>query len=227
MVRTLVALCLGLGLGITLTGDAFGAGTDEHLYVGVSKCKTCHKKKLIGNQYGAWQDAKHSKAFESLKSEDAIKLAKEKGIAGPPHEAEECLKCHATAFGLKPEQLAKKPLKLADGIQCESCHGPGKDYRKKKVMADHDKSLAAGMWDAAKDEKICMECHNEDATGWDPQKYELADGSKVGFDFEKAKEEIAHLIPEDVKGKYLEVEKKLKAEKRARGEAEEEEEEEE
>jgi hypothetical protein len=227
MVRTLVALCLGLGLAFALSGDTVGASKGDHKYVGVNKCKTCHKKELIGNQFGKWQDAKHSKAFDTLKTDEAIKIAKEKGIAGPPHEADDCLKCHATGFGLKAEQLAKKPLKLSNGVQCESCHGPGKDYRKKKVMSDHDKSIAAGMWEPGEDEKICTECHNEDATGWDPAKYELADGSKVGFDFEKAKEEIAHPIPEDVKGKYLEVEKKLKAERKARGEADEEEEEDE
>ena len=47
----------------------------------------------------------------------------------------------------------------------------------------------------------------------------------MGFDFEQAKEKIRHPIPEDVKGKYLEVEEKLRAEKKARGEAVEEDEE--
>ena len=43
--------------------------------------------------------------------------------------------------------------------------------------------------------------------------------AKAGFDFAQAVKEIAHPIPEDVKGHYIEIEKKLKAEKRARGEA--------
>ena len=37
-------------------------------------------------------------------------------------------------------------------------------------------------------------------------------------------EKIAHPIPEDVKGNYIEMEKKLKAEKRAAGKADEDEE---
>jgi hypothetical protein len=227
MVRTLAALWLGLGLVLTLGGNTVGAPESEHKYAGLRRCTNCHKKELIGDQYGKWKEARHAKAFESLKSEEALKIAKEKGIEGPPHEAGECLKCHATAYGLKPEQVARRPLQLSNGVQCESCHGPGQDYRRKRVMADHEKSLAAGLWLPGEDETICTECHNEDATGWDPAKYELADGSKVGFDFEQAKEEIAHPIPEDVKGKYLEVERKLRAERRARGEPVEEEEEEE
>jgi hypothetical protein len=225
MFRTFVALGLGLGLALTLAGDAVGASTDGHKYVGVKKCKSCHKKKLIGNQYAKWQEAKHSQAFETLKGEEAIKLAKEKGIAKPPHEAEECLKCHATGYGLKPDQIAKKPLLLSDGVQCESCHGPGNDYKKKKIMADHDKSVAGGMWEPGEDEKICTNCHNDESPSWDPGKYELAGGGTAGFDHEQAKEEIAHPIPEDVKGRYIEIEKERKAKKKKKGGAADEDEE--
>jgi hypothetical protein len=127
-----------------LGGVGSAVAADDFKYVGASKCKSCHKKELIGNQYGAWAEAKHSKAFETLKSEDAAKIAKEKGLTVPAHEADECVKCHATAFGLTEAQVAKKPLKVSDGVQCESCHGPGSKYRKKKTMSDHDKSVAAG-----------------------------------------------------------------------------------
>ena len=133
------------------------------------------------------------------------------------------MKCHATGYGLKREQLAKRPLKLFDGVQCESCHGPGKDYAKKKIMSDRDKALAAGMWEPGEDEKICTDCHNDESPSWDIGKYELAGGGTAGFDFEQAKEEIAHPIPEDVKGRYLELEKQKKAKKKGRGQAEEEE----
>lgn len=219
---------IGLGLGMILAAIAVEARAqaDEHQYVGVKKCRSCHKKELIGDQYGVWKDAKHSQAYETLKGEEAVKLAKEKGITGPPHEAEECLKCHATAYGLEASQM-KYDLDVSDGVQCESCHGPGADYRKKKTMSDHDKSVANGLQDPGENEKICTECHNDESPSWDTTKYELADGSTVAFDFELAKKEIEHPIPEDVKGKYLEVEKKLKAERKARGEPEEEDEEDE
>jgi len=217
--RTMLKALTGalLGLSLIVIGVPADAASKEPKYVGAKKCKSCHKKELIGNQYKAWAEAKHAGAFESLASDEALKEAKEAGITTPPQEAEECLKCHATAAIVKAEELAKKPLKMTDGVQCESCHGPGSLYRKKKVMADHDKSVAAGL--VIPDEEVCLKCHNDESPSWDPKKYELADGSTAGFDFDQAAEEIAHMIPEDVKGKYIEIEKKRKAEKKARGEA--------
>lgn len=187
------------------TWAALPATAAEPQYVGASGCKSCHKKDLIGDQYGEWLKGEHHKAFETLDSHKARKIAEERGLAKPPQESPECLKCHATAFGLTPAQIKKKPLALEDGVQCESCHGPGSLYKKKKTMSDYDKAVAAGMWDPHKDQKICTKCHNSDSPTWDAS----------GFDFEKAKEKIEHPIPEAVKGRYLE---EVKARK-ARGEA--------
>jgi len=113
---------------------------------------------------------------------------------------------HRTAYGKPASAFKKKPLKTSNAVQCESCHGPGSRFAKKKTMSDHDKAVTAGLWEAGKDEKICTACHNSDGPTWDPAK---------GFDYEAAKKKIAHPIPADVKGKYIEVEKKLKAEKAA------------
>ena len=149
--------------------------------------------------------ATHSKAYETLKGEKAAEIAKEKGITTPPHETKECLQCHVTAYGLPASAFDKnKLLKSSDGIQCESCHGPGKDYRKKKTMSDRDKAVAKGMWEPENDEKICTACHNADSPTWDATK---------GFDHEEAMKKIAHPIPEDVKGKYLEILAKRRAER--------------
>jgi hypothetical protein len=106
-----------------------------------------------------------------------------------------------TGYGLPATAFAKKPLDAEDGVQCESCHGPGSDYKKKKTMADHAKSVAAGMWEPDKDEKICLNCHNDQSPTWDAAK---------GFDFEARKKDIAHPIPEDVKGNYIAMEKAAK-----------------
>lgn len=195
-------LSLALTLAVvTLAGSGLAA---DHKYVGIKGCKNCHNKELIGDQLGAWKKDDHSKAYETLKGEKALDIAKKKGLAGPPHEAKECLECHVTAFGAEASAFDKGPLPAADGVQCESCHGPGKDYRKKKVMSDHEKSIAAGMWSPEKEVSICTHCHNDKSPTWD---------AAVGFDFEKAKAKFPHGIPKDVKGKYLEIVKKRKAEK--------------
>jgi hypothetical protein len=181
-----IALAIGMGLALGWT-DAAPA---EPQYVGEKKCRSCHRKKRIGNQYRAWKEGRHSQAFASLKGEEALEIARERGLTSPPREAEECVKCHVTAFGEHPSEFARKPLAHEDGVQCESCHGPGSRYRKKKIMSDHAKAVAAGMWEPDKDEKICTSCHNEGSPFWDPA---------VGFDFEKSKEKIAHPIPAEFK----------------------------
>lgn len=184
----------------------------EHDYVGVAKCRTCHKKELMGNQVAAWRDGPHHRALETLKNEQSLAIAAERNL-GPPHEAAECLSCHVTAHGVPPIRIAHD-LDAEDGVQCESCHGPGRDYRKKKIMSDREVAVAKGLQDPAENERVCTACHNENSPTFDPGRYVLPDGTTMGFHFGMAKERILHPIPEDVKGKFVELEKKLKAEGR-------------
>jgi hypothetical protein len=187
---------------------ARGAGAEPpHQYVGAAKCKTCHAKELIGDQYGVWRTKDpHRRAFATLQTEASRAIAAERGLATPAHEAPECLECHVTAFGVPATQVATL-LAPAEGVQCESCHGPGRDYRKKKIMSDHELAHAKGLWHAADDATICTKCHNERSPTFDTKRYTLGGGGTTGFDFEQAKARIAHPIPEHVKGKYLELEK--------------------
>ncbi|MBI5365446.1 MAG: cytochrome C554 [Planctomycetes bacterium] len=155
-----------------------------HNYVGVDKCKVCHKSEAKGNQHGKWLESKHSKAYATLASEESKKVAKEKGIADP-QKAPECLRCHTTAFGVAAEALGEK-FKVEEGVQCEACHGPGADYQKKEIMKDVEKAKAAGM--TLPDEKVCTKCHNKDSPFYKE------------FDFKKFAEKIAHPNPNKGKG---------------------------
>ena len=196
-------------LGVARTGATQPSTTVEHSFVGVKKCGTCHGKELIGDQVAAWREDPHAHAFDRLRDERSLAIAREKGLAAPPHESAECLACHVTAHGVAPAWIAYE-LDPADGVQCESCHGPGKDYRKKKVMSDTDKAAAAGLWDAGEDASICTACHNAASPTWDPKRFRRPDGTTSPFDFEVAKAMHRHPIPEDVKGRYLELEKERK-----------------
>lgn len=188
------SLFISLTISIVVSLCSAPALAQEYKYTGVRDCSRCHKKELMGDQEAVWKKTAHSRAFKTLKGEEALKIAKEKGMTVPPHESDDCVRCHATAFGVTPEQVEKRPLSLNNGVQCESCHGPGSEYKGNEVMSDHDQSVAAGMWEPNKDEKICTVCHNDESPSF------------KGFDYEKAKEEIAHPIPEHVKGHYLELE---------------------
>ncbi|KAA3615308.1 MAG: cytochrome C554 [Calditrichaeota bacterium] len=162
---------------------AFAQEKAPSMFIGADGCKTCHKKEKSGAQFGKWQKARHSKAYATLASEEALKIAKEKGI-GNPQKAAECLKCHVTAYNVKAALLGKK-YAVEDGVGCESCHGAGSNYKKKKTM----KAITAGTLDGATvglikpDKKLCLGCHNDESPTF------------VAFDYEKALEKIAHPIP--------------------------------
>jgi len=163
---------------LVLSMIAFAADKPE--YVGASKCKTCHKAEKNGAQYLKWESKKHSKAYESLKSDEAKKKAEVMGVKDPLKD-EKCLSCHTTAYGAKN---VAKSFKIEEGVSCEACHGPGSLYKKSSIMKDHKKSVEAGMV-AKVDEKICAQCHKKDTPGHE-NKFTT---------FEKEFAKIAHPVP--------------------------------
>jgi len=171
---------------------ASAASAGKHEYVGVDKCKTCHKKEAIGDQYGKWRESNLAKAFKTLGTDQAKKWAAEAGV-GDPQTDGACVECHVTAYKA-PAELVSSKFDRADGVQCEACHGAGKDYRKKKIMMDRDQAIANGL--VIPDEKACLTCHNDRSPSWDPARYTSADGTKTGFDFKQALAAIAHPVPE-------------------------------
>jgi hypothetical protein len=168
-------------------------------YVGVKKCKTCHKKAKDGNAYKIWSGTKHAKAFELLGSAKAKKKAKELGISKDPQKALECLICHVAGAQLPKSQFAKS-FKATDGVQCENCHGPGSKYRKKKIMKKIRAERLKGKFATAKkvglihaNEKTCTsQCH---------QPERVVDGvtyinpSFKPFNYKERLKKIAHPMP--------------------------------
>ncbi|MGD8305282.1 MAG: cytochrome c family protein [Ignavibacteria bacterium] len=156
---------------------------DNHSYVGVEVCGKCHKSEKQGQQLSIWQDSKHSKAYETLKTEKADQIASEKGYTTKAIETEDCLKCHAVGYNLDASLLDKK-FKVEDGVQCESCHGPGSDYKSRKIMKDREQSVANGLIVYENTEDFCTNCHNEESPTF------------VKFVFEEMWEKIKHSIPQ-------------------------------
>lgn len=154
------------------------------IYQGSASCKKCHFTKKSGAAYKVWEGTKHAQAFEVLASEQAMTIAKGKGIADP-QKADECLQCHVTAHGVDAKLLGPK-FSHEEGVGCEVCHGAGSEYNDKEVK----EAVVAGKMDAKSvgllkpTEADCKKCHNENSPSYKP------------FDFEKAKKEIAHPTPE-------------------------------
>ena len=187
-----VILVLAGFAALTLGGD--------FTYKGVNTCKMCHRSVEKGNQFGSWSESRHAAAYETLKSEASVKIATDMGLEAAPHEAGECLSCHTTGWStvsgyqiLSAEFIADEENKRAvrtneslANVGCESCHGPGSEYRSKSTM----EGLYNGEIDPATvglippTEALCQSCHNEKSPTFQ------------GFDFEEMITKITHPYPE-------------------------------
>jgi cytochrome c peroxidase len=176
MPRLVITLLLGIGV---VTSYTLG----QNKYVGTKMCKACHNSAKQGKQYEVWSKTAHAEAYKTLTTEKANEIAKAKGITKPAAEAPECLECHAKPVNPK---LAERMYDPKDGVQCETCHGPGSAYKNMVVMKDKAKAIAAGLTDF-KDkeviEKWCKTCHNEKSPTF------------KGFKFDEMWGKIKHPIP--------------------------------
>jgi len=175
--------------------------TAQRQYVGNSKCKICHNKPSEGEQWTKWKDSKHSHAYELLSSDEALQVAKKIGLKTKPNETPRCLGCHVTGYNTETKS-APADIKLEDGVQCESCHGPASEHLKdgKKLMMMKDRSGFDVYAHILKpDEKTCRTCHNDKNPTYDPKRYKLEDGTTADFDFKQAYAKIAHPNPKHEK----------------------------
>lgn len=177
-------------LGFLLWQAPALAQSEKPSYIGAEACGKCHKRESTGNQLGQWQQSAHAKAYATLGTPEAKRVAAEKGIADPQKDGK-CLKCHVTAYGVdaaliaKPSAEGEAGFRTEDGVQCESCHGPGSLYKPRKVMKSREASVAAGL--IIPDEKTCKQCHNAESPSYKE------------FNYEESKKKILH--PNPNKGK--------------------------
>ncbi len=140
-----------------------------NIYAGVQRCKICHETDDMGNQYTVWEHSKHAKAYETLLTDESAEIAQSWGLSLPANEAPECLKCHVTGYNNAKAEFGKKFSK-EEGIQCESCHGPGEVYRKENIMCDRELSIVNGL--ILPKPEDCLTCHNEESPKYKTFSYE-------------------------------------------------------
>ena len=153
-------LLMGMFLFLVSFADA-----QDAKYIGAAKCKMCHNKAEKGEQYNKWLASPHAKAMASLKGDEA--------------KNPKCLKCHSTAACGDQGLIAS--ITVAEGVSCESCHGPGSLYKVATVMKDQKLALSKGM--IIPDEKVCKKCHNEESPNY------------KGFNYKEYVAKIAHDDP--------------------------------
>jgi excinuclease UvrABC ATPase subunit len=78
-------------------------------------------------------------------------------------------------------------FKIEDGVQCETCHGPGSAYKDMKIMKDKNLAVENGLIVHDNNEVFCVSCHNSESQTF------------VKFDFNEAWDKIKHDIPQENK----------------------------
>ncbi len=173
--------------GLVAAGSALRAAPAKPVYIGARMCGQCHDGEGMGNQFSRWLHSKHSRAWASLATPEAREIARISGIRENPLDSFTCLGCHAT--GADSEDWEKdETYRLEDGVQCETCHGPGSEYAEEKVMRNREAAMMAGL--RMPTAQTCETCHLVKGT-------HVAVLSSPTVDVEKGLEEIAHPTPDN------------------------------
>lgn len=102
-------------------------------YISAKTCKGCHEQ-----EYLQWSATRHAFAYQTL-------LKKERYF--DPN----CVSCHTTGFGYATGFLIGDQNSTLKGVQCETCHGPGKQHAG-NPKKDNIRS--------GKNTSLCLQCHD-------------------------------------------------------------------
>lgn len=161
---SLSGLC---GLAIAAPTEPAPAPKPASPYVGSVGCAAmgCHNGMGVagrpGNEYSTWIRDPHAKAYSVLFNTTSQQMSRNLGRSEPAYKDKQCLACHATPAP------SDHPEALADGVGCESCHGPARDWRAIHYQPGWKTLDAAGKAkfgmvdtkDLAARAKRCAECH--------------------------------------------------------------------
>lgn len=154
--------------------------TSQNL-LGVNSCvaASCHGGGRLseGRSFAAYQiwarKDPHATAFATLSNAESRQMMTllNKGKNGPAADATQdvrCLSCHSTTEVSDGRALVAAEHHLRDGVGCESCHGPAKEWlglhstREWKTLTAEQKS-EHGFLDTTTDlaarVKMCADCH--------------------------------------------------------------------
>ena len=105
----------------------------ENGYTSAAACQRCHEQ-----EYLQWAATRHAFAYETL-------LKKERYFDVG------CVSCHTTGFGYPTGFRIGEQDSTLKGVQCETCHGPGKQH----VGNPKKSNIRSGA-----DTSLCLECHD-------------------------------------------------------------------
>lgn len=142
-------------------------------FVGVKTCARCHQAEPE-SPFHLWQASKHAGAYRTLQTHSESEPRKCRdldlwiveigrgvryGLPRPAPESRECLPCHTTAFGLD-RRLVAPSFDPKDGVQCESCHGPGSAHAESAALEGANARAGLRRFpDERAVQALCRTCH--------------------------------------------------------------------
>jgi hypothetical protein len=129
-------------------------------FVGAETCGMCHKTEKAGKQFDIWKSTKHSQAYKVLLTAKADSIALSRGFKTAAVKTDECMGCHTSGYKEATEMMGVK-FHIEDGVQCETCHGPGSNYKTVTIMKNKDLAITNGLMLFTNLEGYCVKCHNE------------------------------------------------------------------
>lgn len=156
LASTAVAVLAAPGDVISLERPLLKA-TDS-TFVGAIRCQACHQR-----EYDHWQRTTHATTYDR--------------VTGQSHRDSqtECNRCHTTGAGFESgfESIEKTPQLV--GVQCESCHGPGKKHLDSLERSGTDPAYRCESCDVKRN---CLPCHTVSRS--------------PGFNLQSALEKVKH-----------------------------------
>ena len=174
-----------------------------HKTLGVASCASslCHgsveawkNSRVQQNEYVIWlRGDPHARAYATLASERSADIVRRLGLQQSATEAAVCLDCHA--HNVAPERRTAG-FAFADGIACESCHGPAERWVASHAQpgARRAASHARGLYPISDDvarTKLCLSCHYGTAQKLVTHRMMAAGHPRMSFEMDT----FAHLLP--------------------------------
>ena len=209
MIRLIATLIAWIALAILHAALAAAPlpqqSPDRTLGVGDCTNSLCHgsaqqwkESRVLQNEYLIWSRRdKHARAYSVLLGAPAQAIARKLGMTEAPQSAGQCLDCHAHNV---PAARRGPKFVLADGVACETSHGPAQRWITSHVEpnATHAQNLANGMYATADDvqrARLCLSCHFGTADKFVDHRLIAAGHPRLSFELDTfSQSEPAHFV---------------------------------
>ena len=170
------------------------------MFLGSLSCASasCHgnprRESVLGSAAHFFLDRDtHQRGGEVLRGQRSREMAARLNLPRPAWETRECLACHAPA-AMPATDHRDFPVKLAEGVGCESCHGPAREWLgphhsrewKQSAIWSGDQKARAGFRDT-KDLPtrvgVCAVCHVGNARQYVSHDFIAAGHPRLTFEY--------------------------------------------